>query len=119
MDPQKRVRVQKVTDLSFQCAGTMHITVKKCFDPYGGEQNVLAYTFKGENVDLHGMLQNGTVSKSGDTYFIFFTNPEMDITDSVEMGGTVEGSYSVAAQVFDAAGSLTEEENEFGGKHVM
>ena len=119
MDPVKRVRVQKVSELSFQCEGTMHVTVKKLFDQYGGEQNFLAYTFKGENADLHGMLHNGTVSKNGETYFMFFTNPEMDITDSVEMAGTVAGTNLVDAKVDEAAGSLTEEENEFGGKHVM
>ena len=120
MDPSKRVRVQRVTELNFKCEGTMHITVRKCFDQYGGEQNILAYTFKGDEVNLHGMLQNGSVSKKEDTNFLFFTDPtSMSVDDSVEMAGAVKDSYSVTEKVGDEAGSLTEAENMFEGIHIM
>ena len=120
MEPTKRVRVQRVTELSFKCEGTMHITVRKCFDQYGGEQNVLAYTFNGAEVNIHGMLHNGSVSKKDKTNFLFFTDPtSMSADDSVEMAGAVSDSYSVAETVGDEAGSLTEDENMFEGIHLM
>ena len=117
MEPTKRVRVKKVTELSFQCQGTMHLTVKKIMDRFGGEENHLCYTFKGENVDLHGMLHHGSVSKLGETNFLFFNDAEM--VESVEMAGTVSDAHSVTAIVGEEAGTLTEQENMFGGKHVM
>lgn len=109
-----------MTELSFKCQGSMHITVRKCFDQYGGEQNVLTYTFKGDGVNIHGMLHNGSVSKKDETNFLFFTDPtNYSVDDSVEMAGVVSDSFTVAETVGDEAGALTELENMFEGLHIM
>ena len=111
--------MKKITELSVKCTGAMHITVKKCFDPYGGEQNFLAYTFDGDGVSLHGMLHDGSVSKRDGTNFLFFADQTMDDKDSVEMAGTVADTHLVAEHVDEAAGSLSEAENMIEYMHLM
>jgi hypothetical protein len=107
------------THRNFECSGTMNITVKKVCHPDGVEATYLTYTFKGEQVELHGMLQTGMISKSGDMNFLFFHDLEMDVDASVQMAGCISERHLANTVVGDEAGALTEEENMFGGKLVI